>query len=316
MEAELKQINQQLWDIEDQIRDKERNMSFNIGLSGLYAANKQLDVTGNNIANVATTGFKSSRAEFADIYAASKLGTGQNSIGNGVNLAAVSQQFTQGDVNGSGGILDMAIQGGGFFVQRKLGVGVKILIGRDQIIKMRVQPTVEHAIGSGGFVGRRRSAGERERRHDAGAQARERRLADGAPRRGALRAGAHAETHHPRHRPAAAVGRAPQRAGVQPRVVHEDAEAARRAPVEFVDYQEPDVVTVALILRARVPETDDQPAHDAALLVRALFGLIFCGLLALLSILVEVERFASGLEAKEVVVVIVERLDALRHGHR
>jgi flagellar hook-basal body protein len=68
-------------------------MSFNIGLSGLYAANKQLDVTGNNIANVATTGFKSSRAEFADIYAASKLGTGQNSIGNGVNLAAVSQQF-------------------------------------------------------------------------------------------------------------------------------------------------------------------------------------------------------------------------------
>ncbi|MBW1248355.1 flagellar hook protein FlgE [Pseudomonas tolaasii] len=93
-------------------------MSFNIGLSGLYAANKQLDVTGNNIANVATTGFKSSRAEFSDIYAASKLGTGQNSVGNGVNLAAVSQQFTQGDVNNTGGILDMAIQGGGFFVQK------------------------------------------------------------------------------------------------------------------------------------------------------------------------------------------------------
>lgn len=93
-------------------------MSFNIGLSGLYAANKQLDVTGNNIANVATTGFKSSRAEFADIYAATRLGTGQNAIGNGVNLAAVSQQFTQGDVNSSGGPLDMAIQGGGFFVQK------------------------------------------------------------------------------------------------------------------------------------------------------------------------------------------------------
>lgn len=93
-------------------------MSFNIGLSGLYAANKQLDVTGNNIANVATTGFKSSRAEFSDIYAASKLGTGQNSVGSGVNLAAVSQQFTQGDVNNTGGLLDMAIQGGGFFVQK------------------------------------------------------------------------------------------------------------------------------------------------------------------------------------------------------
>ena len=50
-------------------------MSFNIGLSGLYAANKQLDVTGNNIANVNTTGFKSSRAEFADVYAgANRLG--------------------------------------------------------------------------------------------------------------------------------------------------------------------------------------------------------------------------------------------------
>ena len=52
-------------------------MSFNIGLSGLYAANKQLDVTGNNIANVATTGFKSSRAEFEDVYSATKLGTRQ-----------------------------------------------------------------------------------------------------------------------------------------------------------------------------------------------------------------------------------------------
>ena len=93
-------------------------MSFNIGLSGLYAANKQLDVTGNNIANVATTGFKSSRAEFGDIYAASRLGTGNKTIGTGVNLAAVSQQFTQGEINGSGGVLDMGIRGGGFFVQK------------------------------------------------------------------------------------------------------------------------------------------------------------------------------------------------------
>lgn len=91
-------------------------MSFNIGLSGLYAANKQLDVTGNNIANVATTGFKSSRAEFEDLYSANKLGTGSKTVGNGVSLANVSQQFSQGEVNGSGGMLDMGIQGGGFFV--------------------------------------------------------------------------------------------------------------------------------------------------------------------------------------------------------
>lgn len=92
-------------------------MSFNIGLSGLYAANKQLDVTGNNIANVNTTGFKSSRAEFADVYAgANRLGVGKNQVGNGVRLAAVSQQFTQGDVNNTGNVLDMGIQGQGYFV--------------------------------------------------------------------------------------------------------------------------------------------------------------------------------------------------------
>ena len=91
-------------------------MSFNIGLSGLYAANKQLDVTGNNIANAATTGFKASRAEFADIYSASKLGTGSKTIGSGVNLAAVSQNFGQGSVNNTGNLLDMGIQGNGFFV--------------------------------------------------------------------------------------------------------------------------------------------------------------------------------------------------------
>ncbi|WPN48401.1 MULTISPECIES: flagellar hook protein FlgE [unclassified Pseudomonas] len=91
-------------------------MSFNIGLSGLYAANKQLDVTGNNIANVATTGFKSSRAEFEDVYSATKLGTGSKTVGNGVRLANVSQQFGQGDIGNTGNVLDMGIQGNGFFV--------------------------------------------------------------------------------------------------------------------------------------------------------------------------------------------------------
>jgi flagellar hook protein FlgE len=91
-------------------------MSFNIGLSGLYAANKQLDVTGNNIANVATTGFKSSRAEFEDVYSATRLGTGSKTVGNGVRLANVSQQFGQGDVSNTGNVLDMGIQGNGFFV--------------------------------------------------------------------------------------------------------------------------------------------------------------------------------------------------------
>lgn len=84
-------------------------MSFNIGLSGLYAANKALNVTGNNIANVATTGFKSSRAEFADQYSASIRGTsaGKTTVGSGVKTAAVSQMFTPGNINGTGQALTL-----------------------------------------------------------------------------------------------------------------------------------------------------------------------------------------------------------------
>ncbi|MEN5235916.1 MULTISPECIES: flagellar hook protein FlgE [Pseudomonas] len=92
-------------------------MSFNIGLSGLYAANKALNVTGNNIANVATTGFKSSRAEFADQYSQSIRGTsgGKTQVGSGVKTMAVSQMFNPGNINGTGQALDMAIDGNGFF---------------------------------------------------------------------------------------------------------------------------------------------------------------------------------------------------------
>ncbi|BAP44146.1 flagellar hook protein FlgE [Pseudomonas sp. LJDD11] len=92
-------------------------MSFNIGLSGLYAANKNLDVTGNNIANVATTGFKGSRVEFGDQYAQSIRGTSGNvNTGSGVTVNSVSQQFQQGNLTtGTGNSLDLAINGNGFF---------------------------------------------------------------------------------------------------------------------------------------------------------------------------------------------------------
>lgn len=93
-------------------------MSFNISLSGLNAASSDLDVTSNNIANVSTTGFKGSRAEFADIFSASPLGTTSNAVGAGVQLAAVSQQFGQGNLEFTENTLDMAVSGEGFFVMR------------------------------------------------------------------------------------------------------------------------------------------------------------------------------------------------------
>ncbi|WP_339514140.1 flagellar hook protein FlgE [Pseudomonas sp. RL_15y_Pfl2_60] len=90
-------------------------MAFNIGLSGLRAATSDLNVTGNNIANAGTAGFKQSRAEFADVYAASVLGSGKNAQGSGVLLSDVSQLFNQGNVNYTQNSLDLAINGNGFF---------------------------------------------------------------------------------------------------------------------------------------------------------------------------------------------------------
>jgi flagellar hook protein FlgE len=90
-------------------------MSFQQGLSGLNASSKNLEVIGNNIANAATYGFKNSRAEFADVYANAMNGAGSNSIGIGVNLAAVAQQFTQGNITTTENSMDLAINGSGFF---------------------------------------------------------------------------------------------------------------------------------------------------------------------------------------------------------
>jgi flagellar hook protein FlgE len=90
-------------------------MSFQQGLSGLNATSKNLEVIGNNIANSNTYGAKTSRAEFADMYAAAMSGAGTTSVGIGVSLAAVSQQFTQGNISSTGNPMDLAINGGGFF---------------------------------------------------------------------------------------------------------------------------------------------------------------------------------------------------------
>ncbi len=89
-------------------------MAFQHGLSGLNASSKNLDVIGHNIANVGTTGFKASRAEFAEMVAAS-MGAGGGNYGIGVEVAAVSQQFSQGNVTVTGNSLDVAINGNGFF---------------------------------------------------------------------------------------------------------------------------------------------------------------------------------------------------------
>jgi flagellar hook protein FlgE len=90
-------------------------MGFQQGLSGLSASSRNLDVIGNNVANANTFGSKVARAEFADVYATSMTGAGTNSVGIGVQVAAVAQQFTQGNVTTTDNPMDIAINGAGFF---------------------------------------------------------------------------------------------------------------------------------------------------------------------------------------------------------
>jgi flagellar hook protein FlgE len=90
-------------------------MSFQQGLSGLFAAAQNLDVIGNNVANANTVGFKQAGALFADVYANSLAGGGQSAPGIGVAVTAIQQNFSQGNVSTTSNPLDVAINGGGFF---------------------------------------------------------------------------------------------------------------------------------------------------------------------------------------------------------
>ena len=90
-------------------------MAFTTALSGVNAAQSDLDVISNNIANSSTTGFKTARAEFGDVYAQSLLGTTTPTPGQGVKVTGITQQFSQGDLEFTDNALDVAINGDGFF---------------------------------------------------------------------------------------------------------------------------------------------------------------------------------------------------------
>ncbi|MGS0893070.1 flagellar hook protein FlgE [Burkholderia stagnalis] len=90
-------------------------MGYQQGLSGLAGASSDLDVIGNNIANANTVGFKSSTAQFADMYANSIATSTNSQIGIGTMLNSVQQNFSQGTINTTSASLDVAINGNGFF---------------------------------------------------------------------------------------------------------------------------------------------------------------------------------------------------------
>jgi flagellar hook protein FlgE len=86
--------------------------------SGLVATGAALSVTGNNIANVNTIGFKGSRTEFSDLLSAQGGGGPAGRIGLGVRIGRVNPSFTQGNIESSGRPTDLAVEGNGFFVVR------------------------------------------------------------------------------------------------------------------------------------------------------------------------------------------------------
>lgn len=86
------------------------------GVSGLSAQGEALGVVADNIANANTTGFKASRAEFQDIISKNLKGIlGGNQIGRGVKIGAVNPILTQGNVDSTDKVTDLAISGDGYF---------------------------------------------------------------------------------------------------------------------------------------------------------------------------------------------------------
>lgn len=88
-------------------------------VSGLSTYGNAMGVIGNNIANVGTAGFKSSRATFSDLISSSLAGgSGSDQIGLGVYLNDVQTNFSQGSMTTTGNTLDLAIDGDGFYLVR------------------------------------------------------------------------------------------------------------------------------------------------------------------------------------------------------
>ncbi len=110
-------------------------MGFSTAVSGIKASAADLSIIGNNVANSSTIGFKTSRAEFSDVFANSQVGSGANSVGKGVQLSTVNQEFSQGNITFTNNGMDMAINGTGFFILSENGERTYTRAGNFQVDK-------------------------------------------------------------------------------------------------------------------------------------------------------------------------------------
>lgn len=121
-------------------------MSFYTSLTGLNSATSQLAVSSNNIANVGTTAFKRSRADFGDIFSTSPLQKASSQIGQGVLIKGVTQEFSQGNISTSGNSLDLAVTGDGFFKMKSLD-GLQDIYTRNGAFMLNEQNYVVNSQG-------------------------------------------------------------------------------------------------------------------------------------------------------------------------
>lgn len=117
-------------------------MSLATELSGVDAAQTYIDTVGNNVANVNTTGFKTSTPDFADLFA----GASATTPGEGVTTNNLAQSFAQGTISQTGNSLDVAISGNGFF-QLQAGSG-NTVYSRDGAFQLNSSGTLVNASGA------------------------------------------------------------------------------------------------------------------------------------------------------------------------
>ncbi|GAB4333744.1 MAG: hypothetical protein Kow0099_05630 [Candidatus Abyssubacteria bacterium] len=119
------------------------------GISALSSLSQSLNVIGNNLANINTIGFKASTALFETVFSqtltgatgpsGNLLGTNPLQIGLGVTLSTINRNFSQGSLNATGNLSDMAIQGNGFFI---LSDGTSMSFTRDGSFGVAVDGTL------------------------------------------------------------------------------------------------------------------------------------------------------------------------------
>ena len=97
--------------------------AISIGQTGLAASSRQMDVIANNLANSNTLAFKGSSTLFASMMNQGLSSVGALAVGQGVRVASVPTQFTQGSFETTGNATDMAIDGDGFFIVKDPAIG-------------------------------------------------------------------------------------------------------------------------------------------------------------------------------------------------